>query len=122
MTVTASDGGGLTAFYPEQTPRLFPLHGPAVLPEPTEPVSDFVIGRVLEEGEEADLQWLTGRVSEARLVEWLGQRGRRQLSRRSYLFWHLVLGLPSSSALNLRARDAQLPDDDASIREALWPL
>ena len=99
--------------HPEQTTRLFPLHGPSALPEPGEPVSDFVIGRILEEGEEVDLQWLTRRVAEERLVDWLRQRGERQLSRRSYLFWSCVLGLAEPSG-----------DDSGqhSIRNDLWPL
>ncbi len=107
--------------YPAQTPRLFPLHSVGVLPGPAEPVSDFVIGRVLEEGEEADLRWLTQRVSEARLGEWLEQRGKRQLSRRSYLFWQRLLDLPPSFS-DSTASNPTASDHDASTRDALWPL
>ncbi len=53
---------------------------------------DFVIGRLLEEGETDDLKWLARAVSEEHLAEWLRHRGGRQLTRRSRCFWQVVLG------------------------------
>ena len=39
----------------------------------------FLIGRLLEEGEGKDLEWLTSRVSEGDLVSWTAGPGQRQL-------------------------------------------
>lgn len=50
----------------------------------------FVIGRILEEGDSDDLEWLFAQFSEDDLLSWLSQRGARQLTRRSRLFWQLV--------------------------------
>ncbi len=54
--------------------------------------TQFVIGRLLEDGETGDLRWLALAVSEVRLADWLRRRGARQLTRRSRSFWQLVLG------------------------------
>ena len=69
---------------------------------------DFVIGRVLEEGVSDDLRWLFVRFSEAQIVDWLERRGSRQLSRRSRLFWSLVLMHPVA--------------DPPNINQLLWPF
>lgn len=69
---------------------------------------DFVIGRVLEEGVSEDLRWLFARFPETQIVDWLERRGSRQLSRRSRLFWSLVLNHPLSE-----------PPD---INQLLWPF
>ncbi len=69
---------------------------------------DLVIGRVLEDGDTADLRWLVARFGEARLGHWLAVRGGRQLSRRSRAFWQVVLGRPAG------------PPNP--VAEALWPL
>ena len=69
---------------------------------------DFVIGRVLEEGVSDDLRWLFVRFPEAQIVDWLERRGARQLSRRSRLFWSLVLKHP-------------VPEPPG-INQLLWPL
>lgn len=53
----------------------------------------FVIGRLLEDGETGDLRWLAQTISEERLADWLRRRGGRQLTRRSRSFWQVVLGL-----------------------------
>lgn len=70
----------------------------------------WVIGRLLEEGDSADLRALTSAVCENDLAGWLRRRGGRQLSSRSRSFWSLVLDVPRS--------DVPRPD----IAEALWPL
>ena len=56
-----------------------------------EDAAEFVIGRLLEEGDTADLRWLAGSVGEAHLARWLRRRGGRHLSRRSRAFWEVVL-------------------------------
>ncbi|MCB1053994.1 MAG: hypothetical protein KDD11_00600 [Acidobacteria bacterium] len=76
---------------PASLARLFP-EWPGALPSPRDPL---VVGRLLEDGEEADLRWLTKTVGEAELACWLGRRGGRQLSRRSRAFWQLLLGTES---------------------------
>ncbi|MDX1999495.1 MAG: hypothetical protein SF066_17390 [Thermoanaerobaculia bacterium] len=87
---------------PEGARRLFPPDL-AVLPE-----GDFVIERLLEEGDSADLRWLASHRGEAALGEWFGRCGGRRLSRRSRAFWALVLD-----------RAPSLPAPGA---EELWPL
>jgi hypothetical protein len=69
---------------------------------------EFVIGRVLEEGVSDDLRWLFARFSNTQIEEWLERRGSRQLSRRSRLFWGLILKHPV----------AEPPD----INQLLWPF
>lgn len=66
----------------------------------------FLVGRLLEEGEQGDLRWLTRQVDEDGLAAWLSAAGSRQLSRRSRAFWSTVLGVEASTD----------PGDD------LWPL
>ena len=68
----------------------------------------FLIGRILEEGDSADLRWLVGEVGEEAVVEWVKERGGRQLSRRSRFFWERVLRVGASPV--------------AEVAEALWPL
>ena len=68
----------------------------------------FWIGRLLEEGEEADLRWLVAKVGEETLQSWLRERGGRQLSRRSRAFWSVVLGVEASPP--------------PAVAEALWLL
>ncbi len=75
---------------PAATLRLFP-HTEGADREPAEH-PDFVIGRLLEEGDGDDLRWLTATFGEDELVSWLGQRGQRQLSIRSFAFWTTLLG------------------------------
>lgn len=86
---------------PPETRRLFPGYDP-------DPGLPFVIARLLEDGDEADLRWLTGNVPESELAAWLESRGARQLSLRSRAFWEAVLG---------RRAGGEVP-----IRRDLWPL
>jgi hypothetical protein len=86
---------------PPETRRLFPGYD-------SNPGLPFLIARLLEDGDEADLRWLTRNVPEAELTTWLEQRGGRQLSVRSRAFWEAVLGRPAGG--------------EASIRKDLWPL
>jgi hypothetical protein len=57
-----------------------------------------VIGRLLEDGDGADLAWLCEAVPEADLAAWLGRHGSRKLSRRSRAFWEAVLGRPAGAS------------------------
>lgn len=70
--------------------RLFPHH-----PEPPglDEHPDFVIERLLDEGDSADLRWLVARFGEARLRQWVAEHGGRRLSRRSRALWSLALGV-----------------------------
>ena len=68
----------------------------------------FLIARLLEDGDGADLAWLTETVAEEDLAAWLERHGSRQLSRRSRAFWEVVLGTSAG------------PTPDAG--SLLWPL
>jgi len=91
---------------PENSRRLFahyddPGHLVTYAPE-------LVIARLLEEGDRADLQWLTGVFSAEQLADWLDRHGPRLLSRRSHRFWLAALDRPEPAG----------PETGAS----LWPL
>lgn len=75
--------------------RLFPHH-----PEPPDPDEhpDFVIERLLDEGDSADLAWLVGRFGEPRLRAWMAAHGVRRLSSRSRALWSLALGVEPAPA------------------------
>ena len=68
----------------------------------------FLIARLLEDGDAADLRWLTRNVPETELASWLVSRGGRQLSVRSRAFWELVLDRRAGP--------------EAPVRKELWPL
>jgi hypothetical protein len=72
-------------------------------------VASLVVGRLLEDGDGADLAWLCATVPEADLANWLGRHGARKLSRRSRSFWEIVLGRPAGPAVT-------------DTRTDLWPL
>ena len=81
---------------PESTSRLF-AHYP-VLDSGDPQVSGLVIGRVLEEGDRSDLDWLCRSYREDELRAWVVQHGERQLSRRSRIFWRWVLGVDTRAS------------------------
>ncbi len=76
----------------------------------TPEAQEFVIGRLLEEGDSSDLAWLSTEVGRPALCHWVEQRGSRQLSRRSHRFWQRVFGISGSE-----------PESSRLAREALWP-
>ena len=86
---------------PTETRRLFPGYD-------STPGLPFLIARLLEDGDSADLRWLSRSVPEFELAAWLQSRGGRQLSTRSRAFWELVLGVEAG------------PETPA--RKDLWPL
>jgi len=89
---------------PLETRRLFPGYADADLAAGL----PFLIARLLEDGDEADLRWLTRNLPETDLAAWLEQSGGRQLSVRSRVFWEAVLGRPAGG--------------EVPIRKDLWPL
>lgn len=91
--------------------RLFPHHeGDDLDPRRAAP---FLISRLLEDGDAADLAWLGQTLGEAELAAWLERQGGRQLSVRSRAFWELVLGRPAGGGVG---------GIDPTTRSALWPL
>lgn len=68
----------------------------------------LILSRLLEDGDAADLAWLTASLPEAEIAEWFGCHGGRQLSIRSREFWRVVLGR-EPGPVHLEA-------------QALWPL
>ena len=99
------------AALPPGAARLFPHHDGAGLDH--ERAAPFLIARLLEDGDGADLAWLAARAGEAGLADWLARRGGRQLSARSRAFWRLVLGRPG--------RPAETAPPGAAAAD-LWPL
>jgi hypothetical protein len=91
---------------PPTTRRLFPDEPPEILGNRR--FQPYWTCRLLEEGEERDLRWLTQVVAEEELARWLQERGDRQLSRRSRAFWQCLLGARSSSP--------------SAVATQLWPL
>jgi hypothetical protein len=86
--------------------RLFPhyqvedLEAPAARP--------FLLARLLEDGDGADLLALFHELPEAEAAAWLATHGGRQLSARSRAFWQIVLGTEAGPA--------------SAGSPALWPL
>lgn len=90
--------------------RLFPHHAEEDL-DPRR-AAPFLISRLLEDGDAADLAWLRQTFGEAELAAWLERHGGRQLSVRSRAFWERVLGRTPGGAEQV----------DPTTRNALWPL
>jgi hypothetical protein len=90
---------------PPDTARLFP--DDASLPDPAAD-RPYLFARLLEEGERADLRWLTALVPEAEIAAWFATSGGRALTHRSRSFWQLVLGVEPAPA--------------PAVAAELWPL
>ena len=58
---------------------------------------DFVIGRVLQSGGMAAIEWLRNAVPDRQLADWIGQRNGRGLDARQLCFWQVALRLPAAS-------------------------
>lgn len=78
---------------PEHTARLFPDHDPAAL---LGAGRGLLVARLLEDGDGADLRWLTATLGEAALAGGFARAAGRGLSRRSRDFWRQVLGVPAA--------------------------
>lgn len=78
--------------------------------ESLDPAADraLILARLLEDGDGADLAWLTAEIPEPEIAAWLARHGGRQLSRRSRAFWSVVLGVQ--------------PGPTVVVSDALWPL
>lgn len=73
----------------------------------------WVMARLLEDGDGADLVWLCARLGGDALAEWLELHGARRLSRRSLAFWTVLLDRPGLRPEQLTA---------LARRRELWPL
>jgi len=72
------------------------------------PAAPFLIGRLLEDGDGADLRWLFRTLPADAVTAWFERLGGRQLSARSRAFWEVILGRPAGPT--------------AAGAAALWPL
>jgi hypothetical protein len=79
---------------PEGTARLFPEGVPL-----DDGHRGFLIGRLLEEGDGADLRWLSEQIGEGEMAAWLRREGGRVLSHRSRVYWEQVLGVAAGGSL-----------------------
>lgn len=89
-----SSGRGAEMTIPEPALRLFPHCELAAL----ETAPGFVTGRLLEDGDSADLAWLFAARGREAIRAWVARHGERQLSRRSLAFWRQRLGLGPAAA------------------------
>lgn len=115
---------------PSALARLFPDCELAVVLDPAHRA--FLVGRILEEGDGADLAWLVSAVGEGAIAGWVRERGERQLSRRSRLFWEAVLGVRAGAVGEERpsgpaarepgSRPASEGVAAAAVEAVPWPL
>ena len=75
---------------PEGTRRLFSHYEDETLD--LRHSRSLILTRLLEDGDSADLAWLTASLPEAEIADWFGRHGGRQLSARSRELWRVVLG------------------------------
>lgn len=95
---------------PAATARLFDGYADEDLLRPEH--RDFLLERLLEEGDREDLRWLSARVGEKALRDFVDQQGARRLSARSRAFWRLVLfGEPATVTI-----------PDTVTGSEIWPL
>ena len=84
-------------------------------PEPTDLADPCaraaVVGRLLEDGDRADLRWLATHIPDIEILAWFERHGARRLSRRSRAFWAAVFDREPMRAPRL-----------ASDTDAFWPL
>ena len=104
--VSPESGSFMSVDLPSETSRLFPHY--ELSEGMAEHAPDLVIAKVLEEGDQTDLRWLTTAFPEEDLRFWLLEHADRLLTRRSRSFWRLILDLPHS--------------EEAPPGELLWPL
>jgi hypothetical protein len=56
---------------------------------------DFVVGRILIEGDWNSVQWLRNRIGDEQLRDWIERHEGRGLSRQQLRFWELILQVPA---------------------------
>lgn len=93
---------------PAATWRLFFGYEKILARTPTPGEAAFLIERLLEEGDGADVRWLFGAFGEAVVAGWLERHGARRLSRRSRAYWCRVFRIECS-------------EPEAAARQ-LWPF
>ncbi len=99
---------------PDEARRLFGETGATAPPELDAGAPDpYLLARLLEDGDRADLAWLRGQLPAGALAAWVERHGARRLSRRSLAFWAAVLDQPD-------LRPERLPE--LVRRRELWPL
>ena len=99
---------------PDGARRLFGETGAAAAPELAADAPDpYLLARLLEDGDRADLAWLCGQLPRGALAAWVERHGPRRLSRRSLAFWAVVLDRPD-------LKPELLPELER--RRQLWPL
>jgi hypothetical protein len=96
---------------PAATLRLFDGYAPVDLVAPEH--RSFLIERLLEAGDSADLRFLVAAVGEGALAAYVAQWGDRRLTARSRVFWRLLLGVQAAGEGEAAA---------ASPGGELWPL
>jgi hypothetical protein len=84
---------------------LFPHHQPAAVAAPE--YRDFLLARLLQEGDRDDLRWLFRAVDANAAAAFVASSGGRKLDRRSRAFWETLLATPASKP--------------AAAAAALWP-
>jgi hypothetical protein len=82
-------------------------------PDAAPALDPWIVARLLEDGDHADLAWLCGLLGEPAMAAWLERHGARRLSRRSLAFWAVLLDRPA-------LRPERLPA--LARRMELWPL
>jgi len=89
-----------------ETLRLFPHYAADDLEAPA--ARPFLLARLLEDGDGADLRAFLPGLPEEEVAAWFAVQGGRQLSARSRAFWRIVLGTE--------------PGPTAAGAADLWPL
>ena len=104
---------------PAAARRLFgdPAAAPPAVPALDAAAPDpFVMTRLLEDGDRADLAWLGRQLPAAAVAAWIERHGARRLSRRSLAFWAAALSRPDLGPDRPERRR------ELARRGELWPL
>jgi len=88
-------GEGEASSLPAAVRERFAGYDEAALSAPAH--RDFLIARLMEEADGAELRWLVRTVGRDALASLLARRGGRALSRRSRAFWERLLGVRSAA-------------------------
>jgi len=83
----------IPATIPATAAHLFPEYDVATLDPAEKKAANVIIQRLLEGGTREELRWLFAACGQARVAEWVRERGLRGLSRKAFAYWRLVLGV-----------------------------